>query len=155
MEKLELKHLAGYLPYGLKCQTDIGNLYLTCLTNHDNYNAWFHYGFNNKSKLVEYNLKNNTTTDNTIGKGYKLSEIKPILHPLSDLIKYCEDLKFIPIENMFLPCGERKILKEWAEENKCWLGTQISFLIYQQLFEWYFDIHGLIEKGLAIDINTL
>ena len=26
---------------------------------------------------------------------------------------------------------------------------------YEKLFEWHFDIFGLIEKGLAIDINTL
>jgi hypothetical protein len=25
----------------------------------------------------------------------------------------------------------------------------------QKLFEWHFDVFGLISKGLAIDINTL
>jgi hypothetical protein len=56
---------------------------------------------------------------------------------------------------MFLPKGERKILNSWAKENKCWLGTQISYLIYEDLFELHFDVFGLIEKGLAIDINTI
>jgi len=30
-----------------------------------------------------------------------------------------------------------------------------GYLITQKLFEWHFDVFGLIEKGLAIDINTL
>lgn len=27
--------------------------------------------------------------------------------------------------------------------------------LYQKLFEWHFDVFGLIDAGLAIDINTL
>ncbi len=27
--------------------------------------------------------------------------------------------------------------------------------LFQKLYEWHFDIHGLIEQGLAIDINTV
>ena len=27
--------------------------------------------------------------------------------------------------------------------------------LHQKLFEWHFDVFGLIEKGLAIDINTI
>lgn len=30
-----------------------------------------------------------------------------------------------------------------------------SYLLMQKLIEWHFDVFGLIEKGLAIDINTL
>lgn len=36
--------------------------------------------------------------------------------------------------------------------------TQVESLPYdliQKLFEWHFDVFGLIEEGLAIDINTL
>lgn len=29
------------------------------------------------------------------------------------------------------------------------------FILQQFLFKWHFDIHGLIEQNLAIDINTL
>ena len=32
-------------------------------------------------------------------------------------------------------------------------GNQL--LLFQQLFKWHFDVFGLIEKGHAIDINTL
>jgi hypothetical protein len=37
--------------------------------------------------------------------------------------------------------------------NNCYVPNQLKLL--QKLYEWHFDIHGLIEKGLAIDINTL
>jgi predicted nucleic acid-binding protein len=30
-----------------------------------------------------------------------------------------------------------------------------NYSLYQKLLEWHFDIYGLIENGLAIDINTL
>lgn len=30
-----------------------------------------------------------------------------------------------------------------------------SYLLMQKLIEWHFDVFGLIEKGLAVDINTL
>ena len=30
-----------------------------------------------------------------------------------------------------------------------------GYELYEKLFEWQFDVFGLIEKGLAIDINTL
>jgi hypothetical protein len=31
--------------------------------------------------------------------------------------------------------------------------THESYLLIQKLFEWHFDVFGLIEKGLAIDFN--
>ena len=45
--KLEVKHLSMYFPYGLKCRTDIGDLYLTSLIDNINYKAWFNYSYNN------------------------------------------------------------------------------------------------------------
>lgn len=30
-----------------------------------------------------------------------------------------------------------------------------TFYLYQKLFEWHFDIHGLIDAGLAIDSTTV
>lgn len=29
----------------------------------------------------------------------------------------------------------------------------IPYFMYQKLFKWHFDVHGLIEKGLAINLN--
>ncbi|TDQ27677.1 hypothetical protein [Tenacibaculum caenipelagi] len=33
--------------------------------------------------------------------------------------------------------------------------TMLSYTSIQRVFEWHFDVFGLIEKGLAVDINTL
>lgn len=35
------------------------------------------------------------------------------------------------------------------------LTVETLYYIIQQLLGWRFDIDGLIDKGLAIDINTL
>ena len=35
-----------------------------------------------------------------------------------------------------------------------WIES-MPYAIVSKLLEWHFDIDGLIEKGLAIDINTL
>lgn len=36
-------------------------------------------------------------------------------------------------------------------------GEEVQFqnILFKNLYEWHFDLHGLIEKGLAININTL
>jgi len=34
-------------------------------------------------------------------------------------------------------------------------GCLEQYQLYQRLFEWHFDIFGLIEKKLAVDINTI
>lgn len=40
----------------------------------------------------------------------------------------------------------------WKEEFG-FIGNEFNML--QKLYEWHFDIHGLIEKELAIDKNTI
>jgi hypothetical protein len=143
---IELKQIAPYLPYGL---------------------TWFCLDQDSREyeqlPFVSINLANEELEIG--GMDIPIDElpypngltIKPILRPLSDLTKEIEvnGEKLIPIKGMFLPHGERKILTYWANENKCWMGQQISYLIYQELFEMHFDVFGLIEQGLAIDINTL
>jgi hypothetical protein len=38
-----------------------------------------------------------------------------------------------------------------------WINNVIenNYNLYNKLFEWHFDVFGLIQKGLAVDINTL
>jgi len=136
--KLELKHLAPYLPYGLRLK--------------------FISKFN-IDKLSNENIVILKTIDE--GKisinGYKTNNTayKPILRPLSDLTKEIEvnGEKFVPIDwidknhnaNNYATCA---IMLDSTIE----LGFYKDF---QKLFEWHFDVFGLIEKGLAIDINTL
>lgn len=159
-EKLELKHLAGYLPYELMC-----------LDLADGTDFW----------LDTLNI------DMVVNESEHLNTIRLYLRPLSDLTKEIEvnGEKFIPalilaelsmgIENVDdiiknsdslgfdykivnKPFG--KILKitrfdRWVliisfnEPERC------KHYIFQKFLEWHFDVFGLIEKGLAIDVNTL
>lgn len=74
-------------------------------------------------------------------------DLKLILHNLTDLKKEINinGEKFVPFEKLGL-----------TEENI--LDFNVSFCpfwIIKLLYEWHFDIHGLVKKGEAIDINTL
>lgn len=79
---------------------------------------------------------------------------KPYIHPLSSLTKPIEHNgeKFVPIEKIAYSFGyeirisRNKLLQPIMCEQ---------FNVVLQLVEWHFDIAGLIEKGEAIDVNTL
>jgi len=130
--KLELKHLAPYLPYGLKIQgqthKDIEEL--SCVTE---------------------------TSINIVGRGFTygmwadIFDIKPILRPLSDLKN-----EFTCPEGVVMPVGyfysyADKVGKGHISE----VMINLSALEYRYLLKYHFDVFGLIDKGLAIDINTL
>lgn len=119
--KLELKHLAPYLPYGLKVKYVGKHKYAELITGRSIYNidGW------NGSMLT------------TLGYQISFNDYKPILRPLSDL-KY-KELGYDSIEFAIY-----NIKNKYA-----------NYINYEYCFEWHFDVFGLIEKGLAIDINTL
>jgi hypothetical protein len=137
--KLELKHLAGYLPYGLKIQ-----------------NGW---GYIKTLKYSHLDDENN---------GF-ITNVMPILRPLSGLTKEIEvnGEKFVPrdiLDLKFRPISKDLIIYFFNNNLEIDIQTQDysetldlfdGFLIVQKLLEWHFDIYGLIEAGLAIDINTL
>ena len=81
------------------------------------------------------------------------SNHKPIIHPLSDLTKEIEHNgeRFVPIK-LFSREDQKDIEIAMIESSFIEL---LSFYIIQKLIEWHFDIAGLIEKGEAIDVNTL
>ena len=98
----------------------------------------------------------------TITEFYEISDCKPLLRPLSDLTKEIEHggEKFVPIEWLL---DNRDVDAEYdfisALEDD-WASAEdkmifAPFSIAQKLFEWHFDVFGLIEKGLAVNINTL
>jgi hypothetical protein len=105
--KLELKHLAPYLPYELKYM-DIPE------------------GWNEQREL------NIRTID------WLLTDGKPILRPLSDF-NYREVYGY-PNREMFYKDVENQT---------------IMVKIWNELLTDHIDVFGLIEKGLAIDINTI
>jgi len=135
--KLELKHLAGYLPYGL----DFIRYEAMEIDRIGNQVIWSEgkYPFKTQLNAVTLNQFNYTTS-------------KPILRPLSNLTKEIElnGEKFLPYvkSNYTLNCFNQ--MQRNGFEKNIW-----SYELTQILLEWHFDIYGLIESGLAIDINTL
>lgn len=174
MEKLELKHLAPYLPYKLKIR------------------YW--------DRNIVMNAGQGSST-NWIGitavlrrQGEK-QNCYPILRPLSDLTKEIgvDGEKFVPIvelarSNHVLYDDEFEISNMICKDTYCYIDyfdnsfdSQHRFYydftgktfqcgkidpnehnsirngldLFNKLFQWHFDVFGLIESGLAIDINTL
>ena len=129
---LELKHLAAYLPYELKLRNKWGDiLTMTCSGV---------YGIGT--------LKQNTL------------KLKPILRPLSDLFDAAEEasgLEYIDLLMHFAECDvEIEFVDALKYEGR--FKAMIKYAPYtlmQKLFEFHFDVFGLIDAGLAIDKNTL
>ena len=121
--KLELKHLAPYLPYCL-------NIYINDLRDH----------VNNFTLELYKDISLKDVIDN---------ENKPILRPLSYLTKQIEHNgeKFLLID--FL------LDKDIIVYNPNIDYRLLRFGDIEKLLKHHFDVFGLIDKGLAIDINTL
>ena len=132
--KLELKHLAGYLPYELKIE---------CKDNSE---------LGESSYISEMTGLHESGVDDNYGNNWTFG-IKPILRPLSDLTKEIEvnGEKFVPHTKL----GGRPNLKDYDIVYLSKNIDNMSFGLIQKLLEWHFDIYGLIENGLAININTL
>jgi hypothetical protein len=155
--KLELKHLSGYLPYGL----NIKILNYQCDYVGIEYSEITGYYFIGSSLHVNY--KGGST-------GKSIDIFRPILRPLSDLTKEIEvsGEKFVPnyILNNSFRAGSKDLmpykytgynleLNIETENYSQTIDLFDGFLIVQKLLEWHFDIYGLIDAELAIDINTL
>ena len=98
-------------------------------------------------ELLRYYLSG-IHSDNTIfdseGEDFTLEDIKPILRPLSDLT---EDSRFLSSDDYMM------VLE--GDVDSFIILNYFSYRSVESLFENHFDVFGLIEKGLAIDINTL
>jgi len=144
---LTIKELAPYLPYRLKGKTN----------QYDSIDLLLGiYGTMGHSLTLCHRISNHNTCDYDCN----VNEFKPILRPLSDLIKEIEvnGKKFVPayrtqvhINDKYLPftVNGRIVL-----ENRIVTNT-ILYTDMQYLISLHFDVFGLIEKGLAIDINKL
>lgn len=159
-EQLKLEHLQGYLAYGL-------NLYGAS-------DVWTINMLTANGKCTIWNgLHNQLLSIDELAQDFDL-----ILHPLSDLTKEIKHNgeRFVPLERLYDLNGSEgeKWFFEWVDKKRkiiCDIHVmfpqesyriwntfhinQLSFKQAQQLHEWHFDIHGLIEKGLAVDINEL
>ncbi|MCW3784912.1 hypothetical protein [Plebeiibacterium sediminum] len=138
IDKLQLKHLAPYLPHNIKIQSQYG------------------YG--------DYDYKGRITTMGVFNIEMVNGEKwKPILRPLSDLTKeiVINGEAFMPLNEMnkTLQCASSIRDGRLAIDVRLFSTIIISSGKYydciQKLFEWHFDVFGLIKSGLAIDINTI
>ena len=98
--------------------------------------------------------------------------IKPLLRNLSDLTKEIEHNgeRFVPIEKINEVFGNSEMTYCFVDgifteiNFRTGLNNGVSYkmpnvkcypyFIIQKLYEWKFDLHNLIERGLAIDKNT-
>lgn len=151
---LTIKHLAPYFPYKLKGRVDKKS-----------------YLQNEKERIGTITQIDIECSDYdlvvTEENGYFLcyiEDFKPILRPLSSLTKEIE------------VNGERFSPYDWFEQHEendyfadnIWIQylfnyekddiiklDLIPYGVMEKLFEWHFDVFGLIEKGLAISYNDL
>jgi len=143
MDSITLKEIAGYLSYGLDI-LPIKRAYL--------------YGSYEEKKLTISVLNR-----------FELKDIKPILWPLSMLTQEIEHSgeKFIPFEQIKKIRNKNWIYfedeNEYCEmfhysdhtENTYYNIFDFPYEIIEKLYEWHFDLHGLIERGVAIDKSKI
>lgn len=150
--KLELKHLAPYLPYGLKAiyyfeneENEIVEITGTSLFSNE-----LHY---------QLRFKDGKTI------GLFKDDFKPILRPLSDLTKEIDHNgeSFVPFEKIknyhtdyFCDTDFENYILDRVKNPDFW--ACVIFLpsgLVDLLLKWHFDVFGLIPKGLAINKNIL
>lgn len=152
--KLELKHLAPYLPYGLKAKLSKEGVFNldSEYRNEYAYRICTIIDFTTYSKDLGGSMKVDETKDYRFDFD-SLSEIEIILRPLSDLTKEIEHNgeKFYPYEKLHLCYSD---VTNFLSED-LWIGQWWDYEKVTKLLEYHFDVFGLIEKGLAIDINNL
>jgi len=138
---MKLEEIVGYLPYGLKVYVE-----------------------DSLPSAIE--TVKGIFTDNEIftdEDSYELNKIKPIFHPLSDLTKpiTVDGKEFVPMNEMKNMIDKKADVGSFS--NRIWKDRierkvdldYFPMWIIQLLYQWHFDIHGLIERGEAIDINTI
>tara|TARA_R110002124_G_scaffold281430_1_gene455747 strand:+ start:96191 stop:96622 length:432 start_codon:yes stop_codon:yes gene_type:complete len=139
METLTIKELAPYLPYGLKIDSG---------------------GFED-TRIMDADIESNCKIIN-IGACIRM-QYKPLLRPLSDLTK----------EEYWKLSGKdsKDSFGFWYGKDKRYgflhfegytsrqysldIINKIPYYAFEFLVKNHFDVFGLIEKGLAIDLNTI
>jgi len=154
MKKLELKHLAPYLPHKLRCQAMGEFVEGTEFDDEPSPKILTVTGFftdSNEETFIEALDK-----DKDKHEIFFRTDFFPILRPLSDLDEEVKinGEKFIPINSIENYYGRDylwSIRNNWGEFHY----PSLKYASLSKLFEWHFDVFGLIEKGLAIDINSI
>jgi len=181
--KLELKHLAPYLPYGLAALSENG-IKRNVVVNHFTYKldtvGLNHLlNFNNPIFIHKpilrplFDLTNSITHDgNTFIPLLELANsnyyIKSNLSNKFDLFQKNNDSYYIAysskesinkyqfnVGTFDEKGGDNNLYFRFYSHNNRERNHYSDITNYQNMFLWHFDVFGLIEKGLAIDINNL
>ena len=132
--ELELKHLAPYLPYKLKLR--------------------FMHPYVDHQTIGVLNNIYNCDDDVKLSVNYSDDEhiwmYKPILIPLSGFEKVIAKDLMIKFS-----CKLDVVQEIWRLIQKEIKLEEISLKTYNVMCKNHIDFNGLIEAGLAIDINTL
>jgi hypothetical protein len=150
--KLEIKHLAPYLPYGLKIcyrilDLEYGN------PNTDNPDD----RMKNCIMIMDGARLDRCLLPESDRWYHKDCLFKPVLRPLSDLFLPVKisDLELIPVNTLKNLYGWDYLWYDVFGNKKDFNVNEVKWASLVKLFEWHFDVFGLIGRGLAIDINTI
>ncbi|WP_312698181.1 hypothetical protein [Sphingobacterium mizutaii] len=128
MERLTIKELAPYLPYGLKVQITENKAITEVLS------------------LDAHRYKGQIRIETALGS-WGCSYFKPLLRRLSQLTEEIEHNgeRFVPVDVLGWNSYENIIKKGICDS----VGYQYMI----KLFEWHFDVFSLIDRGLALPID--
>jgi hypothetical protein len=136
MERLQLKHLAPYLPYG----------FLYGIYDHQKVII---RGMNYNSDYLNIDFEINN--HNKVSSTCFFNEIKPILRPLSDLTKEIEvnGEKFVPLDVLADLFGHGCLDFDLTDV------LNQPYKQMQKILEWHFDVFNLHSKKLCIYFDEL
>lgn len=143
-DKLELRDIAGYLPHELKCQV-MGEFIDDSIDDPipKTYTIDGSFSDSNKERMIQI-----IDNEDDCCECY-ICDCFPLLRPVSDLKKEINinGKTFIPYEEL----GENAVSEYWGQGiNGHGISPTAHFHLILLLFEWHFDVFGLIERGLAI-----
>jgi hypothetical protein len=133
---LLLKDLSARLPYGVKCVSGVDDATLIIEGINPNCNG---------ASEVQVTYERSGINFDT-----KISSIKPYLFPLSSMTE--EQKKYITDRWGINEDFDFEIDPNWGEYFVD-LGDAIDYINW--LYKNHFDVYGLIEKGLALDVTNL
>ena len=128
--KLEIKHLAPYLPHRINLAYTHTNK-VGQISNIYSIGA----GYDNEDIKISIDYSD----------GEHIWMYKPILRPLSDLTKGDWD-------KIFTTDDIDDILTIFQSDKSM---DCVEYYLVNILLSYHFDIFGLVEEGLALDINTI
>ena len=130
----QLKHVVGYLPYNLLIYDKVVKNEFVALEFITSHNQVDEFGFgNNLHQLL------------------KDDELLLVLRPMCDLFNN----EFLYIWNKELDTESLEILIEKPYDREFIQFYKFSSSFMDEIYKNHFDFYGLIEKGQAININTL